>query len=89
MQFNPISQKLFTDNGELIKELSCPYGLTWGQMSDIKRQGVKQCSICSSAVFDTLGLSDEEALNMVQKDPGVCFRISLESPNVEVIPVDV
>lgn len=35
VKFNPITKKIYTDNGDLIKKLYCPYIMQWGDLTQI------------------------------------------------------
>ncbi|MFN5848104.1 MAG: hypothetical protein ACK43K_06410 [Chitinophagales bacterium] len=41
MKFNPIKNELYTDSGELLKKLHCPYRMAWEDMERTNAQNKK------------------------------------------------
>ena len=52
MKYNPITTQLFTEKGELIKELYCPLSKEWNKLNN------GYCKSCSKTVHDTSKMSD-------------------------------
>lgn len=84
MKFNPLTQKLYTDSGELVKEMYCPYNVSWEQMKSVHSAG-RKCDRCNHVVHDTKSLSEDEILQMVQQNPKICFKIDLNQNNLKII----
>ncbi len=84
MKFNPTTKQVFTNSGELIKQLDCPFRMDWLGMekaSDYHRS----CTVCGRSVLDTEKLSDAELLARVQEDPQTCLKIGLNQENVILV----
>jgi hypothetical protein len=83
MQFNPITKDIFTDEGQFIKRLECPFKLSWEVLTPIQgtvRQ--KHCSQCESNVTDTDMLDDETLRLLVSQESTICLKVSLLQSNV-------
>lgn len=75
MKYNPITKKLYTDKGELIKELYCPLSKEW---SNLKKG---YCDSCNKMVYDTSKMKDQEVLDFVKKNPKSCLKVDLITSN--------
>ena len=84
VQFNPISNTLFTDKGELIKELSCPLKKRWQELKAGSATPHRSCPECDKQVLDTSRLSDSEILEQVKKDPSTCLSVRAGQTNVSI-----
>lgn len=84
MKYNPLTQKLYTDDMVLIKQLSCPYNITWDMLALDDNIKKRFCSLCQDYVYDTDGLSDINVLQMVKKKQDICLKLSCEQKNIEV-----
>lgn len=83
MKYNPLTKTLFTDKGEFIKELNCPFKPKWEVMQSIQGELSKRnCSFCDHSVLDTMEISDENLLEIVRKKPDTCLKIDPGQPNV-------
>ncbi|TFV94478.1 hypothetical protein E4S40_10680 [Algoriphagus kandeliae] len=83
MKYNPLTKKLFTDKGEFIKELHCPFQPDWKKMKvNLKDQTIRNCNFCQHPVLDTSRISDELILEIVQKEPHTCLKIDLDQSNL-------
>jgi hypothetical protein len=71
MKYNPITTQLFTDEGELIKELYCPLSKEWNKLNN------GYCESCSKTVHDTSKMSDQEVLDFVKQNPKACLKVDL------------
>lgn len=85
MNFDPVSSRLYTDSGTLIKQLHCPYGMSWDNMSATGEDTVRLCDICKQGIVDTAGLRDDAVLQLVQHNPATCLKVSLDQDNLRVI----
>ena len=86
MKINPITKELFTDNGELIKQLHCPYNLRWDEVIAVEGNTKNElCVQCEHEIIDTKGYSDRELLHVVQSRENCCLKLDLEQENIKVI----
>lgn len=88
MKFNPLTKRLYTDAKVLLKQLHCPYQMSWESLRPTSEEGVRLCDVCDRTITDTAGLRDEEVLSILQQDPSACLRVSLDQENLRVIHSD-
>ena len=84
MKFNLISREVFTDQGEFLKKLDCPFKMDWESMAN-SGEGHRKCSVCKHVVVDTEKFSDAELLALIKEDPKTCLKINLNQHNVILI----
>ena len=89
MKLNPITQRLYTDEGELIKQLHCPYRMAWGDLDTTEERAVRRCGNCQRTITDTEGMPDDAVTEIVRRDPSTCLKVSLNQDNVRVVHHDV
>ena len=77
MKFNPNNKKLYTDKGELIKQMHCPENISWENMELTNNVLLRKCAYCKKEVTDTEFLTDEEILFISKKKSETCFSIKL------------
>lgn len=85
MKFNPITKEVYTDKGEFIKKLSCPFRMNWNDLEKGHNSVSRKCSNCDHSIVDTEVLSDNELLKMVKQDPETCLKIDLNQNNIKII----
>jgi hypothetical protein len=86
MRFNPITKEVFTDNGQYIKTLHCPYDMQWANLRPIPHdETLRQCSLCNHNVIDTAFVKDDELLKVVQDNPNTCLKINPHQNNIEIV----
>ena len=85
MIFNPITKSLFTDSGDLIKKLDCPFQIKWSSLAASK-DGKKSrvCSVCDHSIVDTSKLTEQELLNIIKKKPDACLKVDLNQENIRI-----
>jgi len=83
MIFNPIRKELFTDSGEFIKKLHCPYRERWDSMTPLDSTS-RLCSRCDHAVVDTSTVPDDVLLDMLHQNPNTCLKVDLNQHNLIV-----
>jgi hypothetical protein len=88
MKFNPITKKLYTDSGELIKRLHCPLRMQWAQLRQNPVTPHRMCIACERTVLDTDDMTDAELLAKVQAHPSICLSVSARQANVTIIAED-
>jgi hypothetical protein len=83
MKFDPITKDVFTDQGEFIKQLNCPYKMNWETLEGTNPE-IRKCSNCDHFIINTEHLGDSELLNVVKQNPEVCLKIDLNQDNVKL-----
>jgi hypothetical protein len=86
MVFNPVTQQLFTDQGQFIKQLHCPLNVLWSELNPIQKSRKKLCEHCSRAIIKTDALIDEALLSLVTKDPDTCLQLEFDQENLLIDP---
>ena len=84
MRFNPLTKDIFTDKGEFIKTMNCPYKMNWDNLEEGNSTS-RKCAICEHLITDITNFSDEEILNIVQQNPDSCLKIDLNQNNIKII----
>ena len=83
------SKKLYTDKGQLIKQMFCPKTPSWEEFNTIDNEPFQRnCNHCKHAVVDTNFFTEKELIEMVKNDASVCFKVSLDQKNVTIIEDD-
>lgn len=86
MKFNPITNQLFTDDGQFVKELRCHFRLNWNDFYPVEGAGERACSVCHHPVLDTAFYNDFDLLRQIRSAPDTCLKVDLEQTNLTVIP---
>jgi len=81
MKFDPIRKEVYTDKGEFIKQLNCPYKMNWDKLEGTNSE-MRKCSNCDHFIINTAYLTDQELLKMVKQNPEVCLKINLNQENL-------
>lgn len=88
MKYDANEGTLYTDDGRLIKELNCPLDKAWENLKKIDPNDmIRRCDYCRKNVLDISSLSDDAALELIEKDPYTCIFISSDAKNINWIPV--
>jgi len=82
MKFNPIRRILYTDKGEIIGKLDCPYKVSFTESPEPVNDNI--CSICNKEIVDTNGY-DDEALLQLSKSINLCLKVDSAQPNLRVL----
>jgi hypothetical protein len=88
MKFNPHTNRLFTDNGTLIKLLHCPFRQNWTNLNQTNDPASRQCQICQHPIIDTSHKTDQQLLAIVKSNPHACLKVDLEQDNIIMIHQD-
>lgn len=88
MQFNPETNALYTDAGELVKVLHCPLRKQWNQLALQPAHPHRTCAACERSVLDTSRMTDAEVLATVRADPATCLAVGTRQSNVTLLPVE-
>jgi hypothetical protein len=84
MKFDPIRKEVFTDKGEFIKQMNCPYKVGWDNLEELTSIS-RKCSNCDHLIIDTENFSDGEVLDLVRETPDTCLKIDLNQDNIKII----
>ena len=84
MKFDPINKEVFTDNGEFIKQMNCPYNIKWDNLEETSKTS-RKCSNCDQLIINTEYVSDAELLFMVRENSDTCLKIDLNQNNLKII----
>ena len=84
MKFNPVKRILYTDNGEIIGKLDCPYKASFIEPPLDAPADDKICSICNKEIVDTKGYEDEVLLQLSKKI-NLCLKVDSAQPNLRVL----
>lgn len=82
MKFNPHTNRLFTDNGCLIKRLHCPFRLDWSKLGPTDDPNARHCGICQNAVTDTAHRTEQELVEIMTENPHACLKVDLYQDNL-------
>jgi hypothetical protein len=83
MLLDPITNKIFTAQGQFLKKLFCPYKISWESLQP--SNGSRLCSKCDKTILDTKELTDDELLKILMKNPNTCLKINLDQSNLKII----
>lgn len=87
MKFNPIKRILYTDKGEIIRKLDCPYKVTFSDDVTPMVNGDHICDICNGEIIDTNRYEDE-ALLQLGKNMSLCFKVDATQANLRIIYIN-
>ena len=84
MKFDPINKALYTDKGEFVKHMNCPYKMNWDNLQ-VTDSTFRKCANCDQLIFDTVFLSDDKLLNIVRQNADTCLKIDINQDNIKII----
>jgi len=84
MRFDPITKQVYTNNGEFIKKMNCPYKINWDTLEATSTTS-RKCSNCDHLIIDTEYMSDDELLHLVTQNPDTCLKLDLNQQNLQII----
>ena len=84
MKFDPATRSLMTDDGQLIKQLSCHRKMHLGQLQPEPQTGHWHCAACEHQVLDTALLDEQQLQTAVAEKPDICLLVRRGQPNVEI-----
>lgn len=86
MKVDLITKRLYTDGGELIKQLHCPYRVAWKDMKPaMENARARSCAQCEHVVLDTALYTETELVKQLEQDPNTCLKINMEQKNIRII----
>lgn len=90
MKYDCKDRCLYTDHGDLIKQLDCPLHKKWDQLQVVDEYDRKRwCGSCKKNVISILGFNDRQVQALVEVDEEVCLYASSTFGNVAFIGADV
>lgn len=89
MKFNPISNDLFTNDGDFIKKLNCPLKIEWETLKGNFENSNRRCGICERDIIDTNHLNDSEIISIILDNPNTCLKLNFNQDNIAIIYKDV
>ncbi|NGX85290.1 hypothetical protein [Aequorivita sp. KMM 9714] len=84
MKFDPITKEVYTDKGEFVKTLNCPYKMSWDKLEVINSSS-RKCVNCDHLIIDTENLTDHNLLDIIKQNPQTCLKIDLNQQNIQII----
>ena len=84
MKFNPLTKEIYTDKGEFVKTMNCPYKMSWDNL-ETTIINMRKCANCDHLIVDTEVLTDDELLKMVRQNPAICLKIDLNQQNIKIV----
>lgn len=86
MVFNPHTEQLFTDQGKLIKQLHCPLKMEWSKLKPIADSSQRLCEQCNRSIHSTSNFTDQELMDLMNKDPHSCLQLDFNQNNLIINP---
>jgi hypothetical protein len=84
MKFNPLTKEIYTDKGEFVKTMNCPYKMNWDNL-ETTIINMRKCANCDHLIVDTEVITDDELLKMVRQNPDICLKIDLNQQNIKIV----
>jgi len=84
MKFDPIKLEVYTETGELIKKMHCPYKINWNNLEPVEFR-FRICTYCNQSIVDTELFTETELLEMVKHNPDTCLKIDLNQQNLKIV----
>lgn len=84
MKFDPLKKEVYTDHGEFIKKMYCPFRVNWEDLERTTKES-RTCKTCAHLIVDTEQLTDTEILHLVKENPNTCLKIDLHQPNITIV----
>ena len=84
MQFNPYTNTLYTNNGQVIKKLQCPYAIQWKDCEKSKDFQKRMCQKCKTPILDTQFYSDSELLKKSRSQSRLCLKVDMNQENIMI-----
>ena len=86
MKYNPATRELFSEEGRLIRKLSCPGNKRWENLKLVPQKcSQRLCEKCDHHVTDTSALSEDELITLLRDRPDTCINIRLDQDNISII----
>ncbi|MDN3717774.1 hypothetical protein [Vibrio breoganii] len=88
MKLDLSSNSLFTSDGKLIKQFSCPLRKQWGELSLTASVVTRFCSSCDKNVIDLTEFGEEQIIAIFKVNPEACAYIDFHRTEVEFEFID-
>jgi hypothetical protein len=86
MKFNPIKRILYTDKGDIIKKLDCPYKVHFSEpVTDAAPVDEHTCHICNGQIIDVKNYQESDLVKLSSNGSNVCFKIDTASPDLRIV----
>lgn len=84
MKFNPLTKTIYTNSGEFVKTMNCPYKVRWDNL-EATTSTTRKCTNCAHSILDTAALTDDDLLHIVRQHPDTCLKVDLNQHNISII----
>lgn len=84
MKFNPISNNLYTNEGEFLKKLYCPYDISLDELKEVDKVN-KLCTKCNHTVLDSAFMQEDELKLILKQNKKICLKLDFKQENVDII----
>jgi hypothetical protein len=83
MVYDTKTRELKTDDGKLLKKISCPLHKNWHELTVLRGDdNSRQCESCQKIVRDIGGMTDEEAVAFFRDNPRACVYLGSRHGNI-------
>lgn len=84
MIFDPQTQTLYTENGDIIKKLFCPYPIDWHSLEKVQDKA-RKCSTCNHLVLDTACYTEQVLVEILNSNAHTCLKIESYQTNIKIL----
>ena len=84
MKFNPHTNRLFTDDNRLIKQLVCPYRANWMRFTATSDPKARLCDVCDHRVTDTALMTEDEVVALMAADADACLKVDFDQDSLTI-----
>jgi hypothetical protein len=85
MLLDPNLRALYTNQGLLLKTLSCDRNVVEKDLSPKADGPDHTCSHCAKTIYSTVALSDDEVAALLDRDPDACLLVRRNQWNIKLI----
>ena len=82
MKFNPLTNELYSDEGQFLKQLSCPFHKNWEDLETISNSSNRICNACNLVIIDTSTVNDDELIKLLEENKNTCLKIDLNTVKI-------
>jgi len=82
MKFNLHTNELYSDEGQFIKRLNCPFNKNWNNLEIISNSSNRICDTCNHHIIDTSALNDDELMLLMEENRNTCLKIDLNNVKI-------
>lgn len=87
MIFNLSTKELFSDEGDFIKKLHCPYYIKWRELDSSKGSSHKTCGLCKKTIYNSTDMNENQVVDLVTSNPEACLKIDLNQNNIKTVGI--